>query len=419
MRVAVFGAGISGRAAAELARSGGDEVVVFDERGGVGRDRFEEADLASFDRFVFSPGFAARHPWRALVEQSGRPCFGELGYAASQWRGRLYGITGTNGKTTLTGLLAKALGRLGVDAVAAGNIGEPFSAFVRHPANHEGGVAVCEISSFQAELPEGIALDGLVWTNFAEDHLDRYASMAEYFRAKARLFPCLKPDAVCVVGPQVTDWLNLFEPDSNACSVAYADPALIEGLAPDSPFRRFPQSENFSLAAEFWWLLGYASAPLIESANEYRLAPHRLDVAAEWGGVRYWNDSKATNFHAVRAALDAVERPIYWIGGGQSKGGDLEAFAAEVAGSIDAAFVYGEVGERLGECLRRHMDRVAFHPRCEDAIEAASEAARRSGGGNVLFSPGFSSFDQFSSYSERGKCFIHKVLCLKDSARRP
>ncbi len=143
------------------------------------------------------------HPWRVLAEGSGRPCYSELGFAALHWRGKLLGVTGTNGKTTITSLLCNALEAAGQSAVEAGNIGTALSDCVLGDANHEEATAVCEISSFQAELPLGLQLDGLIWSNFAEDHLDRYGSMAEYFAAKAQLLTCLRADAPSVLGTDV------------------------------------------------------------------------------------------------------------------------------------------------------------------------------------------------------------------------
>ena len=418
-RIAVLGHGVSGRAAAQLAAAQGHEVEVFDERGGGTSRVFDRADLARFDAFVVSPGFAETHPWRRLAAASGKPCYGEFGFAARHWKGSLYGVTGTNGKSTLTGLVAAALDRAGTAAIAAGNIGEPLSDFIVDERNREATVAVCEISSFQAELPRGIRLDGLLWTNFAEDHLDRYASMADYFAAKARLFDCLKKDAPCVLGPQVTEWMEAAQKFPATYTLAYEDEPLLAHLSERSPFRRLPHSRNISLAAAFFRLLALPMQPLIESADHYTLAPHRLDVIDEWGGVRFWNDAKATNFQAALAAVAAVaavEGPTVWVGGGRSKGGDAAAFARLLAPQVEAAFVFGEVGRRLADDLSGHLAEVAFFPQCPDAIRAAVKAAQRTAPSNVLFSPGFTSFDQFGSYAERGKCFADTVLSLKQAS---
>jgi UDP-N-acetylmuramoylalanine--D-glutamate ligase len=171
-RVAIFGAGVSGLAARRLALSLGLEVCLFDEGGKGDRTQFSLDSVRDFCAFIFSPGFANAHPWRVLAAGSGCPCYSELGFAARHWRGKLIGITGTNGKTTITSLLCDGLHAAGRVAVAAGNIGTPLSDFVLRNVNGTQTYAVCEISSFQAELPRGLHLDGLIWSNFAEDHLE-------------------------------------------------------------------------------------------------------------------------------------------------------------------------------------------------------------------------------------------------------
>lgn len=415
--LAIFGAGLSAQAARRLASAKGFQAVLIDEAGQGDRTTFEAGDEAEFASCIFSPGFAAEHPWRVLAESSHLPCLSEIAFAATHWNGRIIGITGTNGKSTLTALIDNALRHSGHASVAAGNIGYPFSDAVLSDSNHAEALAVIEISSFQAELVDGLQLDAFLWTNFAEDHLDRYGSMRRYFAAKAQLFDCLKQDSICIVGPQVAHWMASMRKRFNACTIASADPAFTAKLSPDSVFRYFPYSNNFSMAAELWWLMDLEPAPLIEAADSFALAPHRLKVEAEVGGVRFWNDSKATNFHATLAALESVGRPIVWIGGGRAKGGDVEAFAKEVAVHVDAAVLYGEAADRLSEALRGSLDSIHVHHRFEDAVLAAADLAAEIPYANVLLSPAFSSFDQFSSYSERGKSFTDMVLSLKNDCK--
>lgn len=415
-RIAIFGAGLSGQAARRLALSLGQDVCLFDEGGAGDASEFTQDELCGFDAFIFSPGFSMTHPWRVLAECSDRPCYSELGFAALHWQGRLLGVTGTNGKTTITSLLCNALESAEQTAVEAGNIGTPLSDVVLSDANQAEATAVCEISSFQAELPLGLQLDGLIWSNFAEDHLDRYDSMAGYFAAKAQLFSCLRPDAPSVLGADVV----AFDPrvaEIRGSIVVDGDSVLVESLAVESPFRLEPQRTNFALVAALWGSLELSAGALVESANAFQLAAHRLSPVATWGGVTFWNDSKATNFHAALAALDALEMPIFWIGGGSGKGGDLDAFAHLVAPKIEAAFLYGEIAEALGVSLRAVHSRVGVHANFSDAVEAAVRGALADSPSVVLLSPGFASFDQFSGYAARGKTFISNVLSLKDALR--
>lgn len=415
---AIFGAGLSAQAARRLAQARGFDVVLFDQAGAGDEATFEASDLPRFECFIFSPGFAAKHPWRVLAEGSGTPCLSELAFAAPYWQGKVIGITGTNGKSTLTALVDAALSLTGRGSIAAGNIGFPFSDAVLSEANHPEAYAVLEISSFQAELADGLELDAFLWTNFAEDHLDRYDSMSLYFGAKAKLFDCLRSDGLCVIGQQVADWMVSFQKKFDACTIAYKDASFVDQLAVNSVFHRHPYSENFSIAAELWCLMDLPASALIEAANTFALAPHRLNVVAERDGVRFWDDSKATNFHATLAALKSVGRPIVWIGGGREKGGDVEAFAKEVAAQADSAVLYGEVAERLAAALEGKLESVHVHERFEGAVHAAAELATEIPQANVLLSPSFASFDQFDSFAARGKSFIDTVLSLKN-ARKP
>ncbi|MGJ8640932.1 MAG: UDP-N-acetylmuramoyl-L-alanine--D-glutamate ligase [Opitutaceae bacterium] len=413
--IAILGAGVSGQAARRLVESFGDSAVVFDQTASPESIAFEASALDGMDAVVISPGFEQSHPWREIAESSGISCWGELGYAARYWKGKIIAVTGTNGKTTVTEFLAKALNAAGLKAVAAGNIGYTLSDAVLSEVNSKDAYAVVEVSSFQAELPRGLELDALVWTNFAEDHLDRYSSMKDYFDAKAKLFDCLVAGAPCVLGSQVVEWLRLMKSEFSSFVTVKEDSLLIDRLDLGSPFKQFPQSENFSLGAKLWSLLGLPADSLLETANSFELAPHRLKCETTRRGVSFWNDSKATNFHATLAALTALSEPIYWIGGGQTKGGDLRAFAQKVASFAKVAYVYGEAGAELAVELKNTDIPVFYVGEFQAAVMAAAKAADCEPSANVLLSPGFSSFDQFSSYEERGKCFINTVLGLNDA----
>ena len=322
----------------------------------------------------------------------------------------MIGITGTNGKTTLTALLCEALQSNGIHAVTAGNIGIPLSDFILSDANREDVYAVCEISSFQAELSRGLQLDGLIWTNFAEDHLNRYAAMDDYFSAKAELLKRRRPGAPAFLGSSVRAF------DASVCGESTVfvveekqSPKLVEVLARESPFRTNPQSINLALAAALWQALGLPVHRLLASANTFQLAAHRLSPVAERGGVVFWDDSKATNFHAALAALDAMEGRVYWIAGGSSKGGDLESFVQAAATRVEGAFLYGAVAEQMAAHFARTEARFEVHEAFSEAVDAATRAALAAAPSIVLLSPGFAGFDQFSGYEARGETFLRIV----------
>lgn len=407
-RIAIFGAGRSGQGALKLAEGLGQAAVVFDESAGGTRRSFSASDIADFDCFVFSPGFAAEHPWRELAAGSGKPVMGELAYAAIHWKGTLIGITGTNGKTTITRLLHEAYREMGLKAVACGNIGRPLSEAVLDPENEGTGVAVVEISSFQAELAAGLRLDALLWTTFAEDHLDRYVTMAAYFDAKAALLDCLAPGAILVLGKGIVPSMKNYGRSPAGALIANAD----GGVPPEGPFARPPQRQNFEVAATYWRAAGYPMEPLFAVAERFELSAHRCQLVRECGGIRFWNDSKATNFEAALAAVASLPRPIVWIGGGQAKGGDVAGFAREISARVDAAVLYGAVGAEVAGAMRLPSDRLRRVVSFAKAVEAAIAMAEALPGAQVILSPGFASFDQFTSYEERGKSFVSIVLGL-------
>jgi UDP-N-acetylmuramoylalanine--D-glutamate ligase len=178
---------------------------------------------------------------------------------------------------------------------------------------------------------------------------------------------------------------------------------------PDEPrlattiFGRLPQRENYQLVRAFWRQRGLPEEQLVAAALSFQVGAHRLARVGEARGVSFWNDSKATNFHAVEAALASFPAPVLWIGGGRSKGGDFAAFAARIAPRLRRAFLIGETREALARHLREQAVPVALCESLRDAVTQAFAAAAR--GDAVLLSPAFASFDMFKGYDDRGRCF--------------
>ncbi|WP_309383545.1 UDP-N-acetylmuramoyl-L-alanine--D-glutamate ligase [Cerasicoccus frondis] len=405
---AVLGAGVSGLGAMALLRSQGAWVNLFDEKGTSGaKSDFTDRDARQHRLVVHSPGFSPDHPWLVKAREAGAAVYGELDFASIYWPGGLVAVTGVNGKTTLTEFLVHALKHVGTDAMAAGNVGFPLSRFFETGgADHT--VAVCEVSSFQAEGMRSFRPQAVLWTNFAEDHLERHGSMMKYFSAKWRLVERLSRPRL-IVGPSVAHW---------AAKLGFKLPtyAIVvdeKSIAPpvDSPFVRSPQRENYALARAYWEMEGSDLAELDTAARSFRVPAHRLELIAEGGRVQFWDDSKATNFHAAEAGIAATQGPIVWIGGGRRKGGDITGFVQRIATDIDFACLIGESGPELAEALTAAGVPNRLLPNLSEAVMEAWN--RRLSGGSILLSPGFSSHDQFSSYAERGECFKQAVLSLK------
>jgi UDP-N-acetylmuramoylalanine--D-glutamate ligase len=271
------------------------------------------------------------------------------------------------------------------------------------------------VSSFQAETLRHLRPDATLWANFAEDHLERHACMETYFAAKWPLAARTArsgagaPPAV-FAGSSVQRFAAKFGyPRSAFVPVATekvpADPRLAGTV-----FAQHPQQENYLLAAAWWRAAGLDDAVLVAAAQCFRLGPHRLARVAEHGGVTYWNDSKATNFHAVEAALAGFSAAPVLIAGGRAKGGDVGGFVRRIAGRVKHALLIGESGAALaGHCSAAQVP----HTRCGTLAEAVGRAAEIAApGDHVLFSPAFASFDMFRNYEDRGRQFEELVQKL-------
>jgi len=405
--VAVLGAGVSGRAVAGLLGQLGARAGLYDEKGGEGAAVDFVSAAPGHSLVVFSPGFAPGHPWLAAARAAGATCLGELDFASLFWPGRVLAITGTNGKTTLTEFLAHALRSIGRDARVAGNIGQAFSQLVTEDnGDRANATAVCEVSSFQAETLKYFRANAVLWTNFAEDHLERHGTMENYFAAKWNLVAQASPGTV-FAGSSAVRFAEKFGRafPSGAAVASEARPAD-SGLA-GTPFAGYPQRENFLLAAAWWRSEQLPPEALLAAARSFRLGPHRLARVSERDGVVYWNDSKATNFHAVEGALANFPRPVLLIAGGKSKGGDLASFVSRIAPRVKFAFLLGETRYALAAACAEYGVACALCLTLAEAVERAAAAAAP--GDHVLLSPAFASFDLFRSYEDRGVQFERLV----------
>ena len=400
---AVFGGAVSGAGAVSLLTKIGATAVVYDRKA----LEFTVEASQKHGFVVYSPGFAPNHPWLRMAREAGCICMAEIDFASLFWRGRIIAITGTNGKTTLTEFLAHALTASGKLAYAAGNIGVPFSQLV---ADQEGGgqnvTAVCEVSSFQSERLGHFCADNLLWTNFAEDHLERHNGMEAYFAAKWELVlrtPSSRFFAGSSVQRYAAQFGRMLAPSSCVATEGQPEDPQLEGSA----FATYPQRENFILAAAFWRSQGMPEADLYAAARSFHVGRHRITRVATIDEVTYWNDSKGTNFHAVEAALSAFKKPVVLIAGGRSKGGDTAGFVNRIAPRLIHAMLIGETAAELGAACEAIGLPHSFCASLEDAVRTAASVAPA--GGDVILSPGFSSFDMFLNYEDRGNRFEKAV----------
>lgn len=416
-RVGIFGFGESGRAAFKLLGSVGVPSIVFDENKG---EIFNEKKSLGCKVIVLSPGFSQMHPWVQVAKKMRCLLISELDLASFLWKGSLIAVTGTNGKSTLVAFLAQALKALGKEVFACGNSNIPFSTIALNEHTRS-SIAVCEVSSFQAEAIKYFSPHALLWTNLTEDHLDRHLTMENYLKAKWNLVTQLKKKGLFIKGTKIPCQAQVkIHPTAKVFTLGLGEVKRIgEKLATKSLFKSVPQNENFSLAYTYFEAEGYDKAILLKVANRFKALPHRLERVTEFRNINFWNDSKATNFGSVLEALRRFEKPVYWIGGGKLKGGDIENFVKGVLPYVRTVFLIGESGPILQRLFLARGHRAFYCENLESAIKKALKESKNSVNNvsDIVFSPGFSSLDCYANFQARGNNFKKIVLRLKTQSK--
>lgn len=430
--VAVLGLGRSGLAAARLLRARGYEPVVLDSGDSAGlrkaaaglaeqgvRCVLGDDALRGFEGYswgVLSPGIDPATPLVAGIRGAGVALISEIELAWRCCEKTVVAITGTNGKTTTTGLLAEMLGACGCPAAACGNIGEPFSAALLD--SPDVGCYVVEVSSFQLEACDSFRPKVAVWTNFSPNHLDRYRDVGEYYEAKVRVYDSQTSDDFAVVrlGTEVPNLavrvLTFSATEAGGdFSLKGKDIFLHGRRVLEQGKTRMPgvhNAENLMAALGVIYALGHDMEKAVLAAESYETPEHRCEFVAEIGGVQYLNDSKSTNLDATEKAIRSQERPIVLIAGGKDKGFGFGPLKELVRERVSHAVLIGQLKEKIA----LDWEGVAC-TKCGDLPEAVRQAAALALPGSVvLFSPGTSSFDMFRDYEERGRVFKEAVLSI-------
>lgn len=406
--VAILGGGVSGKAVKDLIEGYGGSSILYDEKDRPGTaGRFDRDAARRSDLVVFSPGFYPEHPWLSIARSENCRALSELDLGAALWRGPIISVTGTNGKTTLTSFLNEAFRHVGIESYAVGNIGKPLCQLLSRDCNRE-AIAVCEVSSFQAETARRFRSDHVLWTNFDEDHLDRHGSMQKYFRSKYSLVANARSDSL-FIDRSVFDFgakIGLDFPED--CVVPFEDGIESLGLR-GTVFETVPELNAYLMARSLWRALKLAESDLVDAARSFKKGPHRIEKVCEARGLCFWDDSKATNFHAVMGGLNRFESEVVWIGGGKSKGANLQSFVSELAPKIKVALLIGETRFELKRLIESEGRRAYACDSMDEAISLACEMS--AAGDNVVLSPGFASFDMFENYVQRGLAFRKAIDC--------
>lgn len=432
--VAVLGLGRSGEAAARLLAQLGARVTALESgtpdaarlaqlrASGIEVVAGPEADAyAGPCAFaVISPGIDPRTPLAQNFIRRGVTLISEIELAQRHCRRPVVAITGTNGKTTTTELVAAMFTGAGVVTEACGNIGKPFSEVVVE--DEDLAVITLEVSSFQLERIVDFHPAVSVWLNFTPDHLDRYASAAEYRAAKLRVFDNQTASDFAVVNsrdalPPLAPRRITFSAHDLAADLYLRDDVIHyqhEPLLPmrDVQLRGRHNAENLMAALGVGLARGLTADQMTLSLRAYRPQPHRCEWVRQLDGVDYVNDSKATNLDALEKALLADTRPVILIAGGKDKGFSFNTLTGLVAERASWVVLIGEMAERIAADWsgRVPCDRAGS---LEEAVQIAWSLAKP--GETVLLSPGTSSFDMFKSYADRGDQFRALVHALSSS----
>jgi UDP-N-acetylmuramoylalanine--D-glutamate ligase len=415
---AVLGLARSGLATVDALLASGAHVMAWDSREEVreqvraSHPKVRIADplvtsIYGFAGVVVSPGVPLnRHPIAARAREAKVPVIGDVELFA-QARPKLpphkvVGITGTNGKSTVTALIHHIVQSAGIPTLMGGNFGLPILSQQPLP---EGGVYVLELSSYQIDLTQSLDCDVAVLLNISPDHLDRYDGMDDYAASKARLFALQSPENVAVIAAE--------DDYTRAIAGQIAGRKILVSAAQVKDQSRWPSlqgphnAQNVAAAAAVARELGISDAVTAHALETYPGLPHRMERVREKGGVLFVNDSKATNPTSTAPALAAYPA-VHWILGGQPKGDDLSPCEPHL-GHVRAAYTIGEAGPMFAQLLRPKVP-VTECGVLDAAVAAAAGEAEA--GEVVLLSPACASFDQFKDYEARGAAFRAAVEAL-------
>jgi len=453
--ILVVGLGRSGAAAARFLAARGARVKVTDaapaealgpvvaemaglgvelELGGHRPEGFSQADL-----IVLSPGVP---PGIAPVEAArdrGIPIWGEMELAVRLIGAPIVGVTGTNGKTTTTDLIAQMLEASGLKVFCGGNIGTPLIEMIG--TGDPPQVVVAEVSSFQLDTMDSFHPAVSVLLNVTDDHLDRYADFEAYAASKARIFALQQAGDTAVVNgadpvvramlPHIRAAILVFNgrqamengADAGPAGITVTLPAPVPpggtwsvdlchgarldlaGFGPQGVHNR----ENAAAAALAALAAGGSLTGIQQALNRFKALAHRLEKVADKNGVAWFNDSKATNVDAVARALDSFAGPLVLIMGGRDKGGNFAALAQRVRDKVKAIVLIGEAGPLIAAALANAVPTTKASTMAA-AVETAARLA--TAGDTVVLAPGCASFDMFTSYAHRGDVFRRAVEAL-------
>lgn len=438
-QVLVLGLGISGRSAANFLLRRGANVSAVDGNLNLLQSNFEIADLRQkgvkifhedallnlneYQLIVVSPGIPQTNPLYLQAKALGKEIIGEVELACRFLKSPFLGITGTNGKTTVTLLITHVLNYCGKPACALGNVGTALTSEAAEEILEKKAVVVAELSSFQLETLYSPVIDAALVLNITPDHLDRYPNMEAYAKAKMHIAHCLKPDGIIYLEQKCYDEFGHFLNNSVSKTYGYTDNCTIytdsknlfinNKLAGMLPFsyqnKRNHELENLMAAYALCHYLGVTIEQFIEALASFKKPAHRIQFVREVRKIAYYDDSKGTNIDAVIRAVESLHGDIILIAGGVDKGAAYTPWIAAFNDKVKCICAIGQAAQKIKRDLAPAMQVEIFND-LEAAVTFAARIANP--GDNVLLSPGCSSFDMFRDYVHRGNEFQRIVQQL-------
>ncbi len=447
-RFLVAGTGKSGIAAAELLKKQGFAVRLYDGNTELDIQSFyeknpnlqnieillgdlSEEDQKAVDILVLSPGIPVDLPMVNTMRDLGVAIWGEIELAYAFAKGEVLAITGTNGKTTTTSLLGEILKSHFADVRVVGNIGIPYTSVAADTT--EETVTAAEISSFQLETIHRFAPGITAILNITPDHLNRHHTMENYIAAKESITKNQKPEDLCVLNYE-DEVLRKFGEGLQTKVAWFSSKRELENgfyVKEDAIYRACDGEiteiirtnelnllgrhnyENVMAAVAMALGIGVPLDAVRETLRRFTAVEHRIEYVAEKRGIRFYNDSKATNPDAAIQGIGAMNRPTYLIGGGYDKESVYDEWFDAFHGKVKELVLIGQTRDKIAETAKKHgFTAVTLADSMEEAVAVCYDHAKS--GDAVLLSPACASFGMFKNYEERGRIFKEIVRSLKE-----
>jgi UDP-N-acetylmuramoylalanine--D-glutamate ligase len=410
-KILIVGLGVSGKSATQFLLKRGAHVVGYDAKCAkriedqeiihlkskglqVAQD-LESIKVEDFDLVVVSPGIPPTHPLYLSAQKQGIEMIGEIELAARSIHHHCIGITGSNGKTTVTTLVTHVLNSSGICAKSLGNVGTPLTSEI-DSYDSQDAIFVIELSSFQLETLNSRILNYAIILNLTPNHLDRHLTMEAYASAKSRIKNCLKDG-----GKFFTD-----SHTSKKFSSLIGNCHIYDRDIDVNNYDETNQAAAFALCEP----LGITKSQFLTALKTYHKPPHRLEFVDKIDDIHYYDDSKATSIDAVLKAVSTLQGNVILIAGGLDKGAPYTPWISAFAGKVKTIFAIGEAAPKIVRDMDQKVPVIVCHS-LADAVLCSSKEAKP--GDNILLSPGCASYDMFRDYKHRGEEFKRLVKNLK------